>query len=67
MELKLTREQAEDLEGLLETSLRELSSEIAATDNMDYRAGLRTRRVHLAEVAETLGLLLRDTAAEHDH
>lgn len=64
MELKLTKEQAEHLESLLDAYLRDLSSEITATDNPEYRAGLRVRRARLAEVAETLGVLLRRDTAE---
>ena len=38
MHLELTIEQAQALNRLLEQSLRELSHEIAATDNAEYRA-----------------------------
>ncbi len=64
MELKITKEQAEHLEGLLDSYLRELSHEIAATDNPEYRKRLRARRTRLAEVAEALGLLLGTASAK---
>jgi hypothetical protein len=64
VELELTREQAAHLERLLDAYLGELSHEITATDNPEYRAGLRTKRARLAEVAEALGLLLRGAEAE---
>ena len=64
MDLKLTREQAAHLEELLDAYLRELSSEITATDNPGYRAGLRARRASLAEVADALGLLVSSAPAE---
>ncbi len=64
MELKLTREQAAHLEDLLDAYLRELSSEITATDNPGYRAGLRARQANLAEVADALRLLVRSAPAK---
>ncbi|HCU91890.1 MAG TPA: hypothetical protein DHU96_03805 [Actinobacteria bacterium] len=67
MELKLTKEQAGHLESLLDSYLRDLSHEITATDNPEFRAGLRARRARLAEVAETLGLLLRGGPAEPEN
>jgi stress response protein YsnF len=59
MNLELTKEQAEELADLLDISLRNLSSEIADTDNRGYRAKLVARRERLAEVAAALGALLR--------
>ena len=56
MELKLTKEQAEHLESLLDSYLRDLSHEITATDNPEFRAGLRARRAGLAGVAGAPGL-----------
>ncbi|HXX90857.1 MAG TPA: hypothetical protein VEI83_11620 [Acidimicrobiales bacterium] len=50
MELTLTQEQAEELAVLLDAALRELSHEIAATDNAEFRAGLRARRDRLAAI-----------------
>ena len=64
MELKLTREQAAHLEELLDAYLRELSSEITATDNPGYRAGLRARRASLAQVPAALGHLLSSAPAD---
>ena len=64
VELKLTREQAEELEGLLDGYLKHLGYEITATGNPEYRAGLRVRRARLPEVADTLGFLLRGAPAQ---
>jgi hypothetical protein len=64
VELKLTKEQAEELDGLLYGYLKHLGYEITATGNPEYRAELRVRRARLAEVANTLGLLLKDAPAQ---
>jgi hypothetical protein len=58
MNLVLTHEQAEELQGVLVLTLRDLSHEIAATDNAGYRAGLVDRRQSLTHVADELGRLL---------
>jgi len=50
MELTLSTEQAEELHRLLDDTMSELSHEIAATDNADFRAGLRERRDLLASI-----------------
>ena len=64
MNLRLTREQADDLAGLLAMCLRDLSAEIADTDNPDFRGELKARRDRLAQVTEELrGLLGAGTAA----
>jgi hypothetical protein len=55
MHLELTMEQAQALDTLLEKSLRELSHEIAATDNAGYRADLSRYRDRLAQAKEVLG------------
>lgn len=54
MHLELTDEQASDLGDLLRSSLSDLSTEIAATDNAAYREGLRARRVSLEGVLASL-------------
>lgn len=54
MNLALTAEQAEELQGVLLVTLRELTHEIAATDNAWFRAGLVARRERLAELNDTL-------------
>jgi hypothetical protein len=54
MNLTLTREQADELQGVLQVALRELTHEIAATDNAGFRAALVARRARLAELNETL-------------
>jgi len=66
MHLDLTREQAEDLEALLSVSLSELSHEIAATDNAEYRAGLVARRERLHAVMEATAHLLVPASALPD-
>lgn len=54
MQLDLTDEQANDLRELLRTSLGDLSTEIAGTDNAAYREGLRSRRASLEAVLTLL-------------
>jgi hypothetical protein len=54
MQLTLTREQASDLEEILAETLRDMSHEIAATDNAHFRAGLRDRRRRIEAIAEIL-------------
>lgn len=63
MHLELTTEQAQALNTLLEQSLRELSHEIAATDNAGYRADLSEYRERLVEVSGALGLRLTGAPA----
>ena len=58
MNLTLTREAATELDGALAGLLRELSHEIADTDNAGYRRELLTRRELLSDVAGTLHRLL---------
>jgi len=55
MRIELTDEQAADLRELLQETLGDLSSEIAATDNAAYREGLRRRRASLESVLDLLG------------
>lgn len=50
MLVELTEEQCAELQQLLESSLGDLSSEIAGTDNPEYREGLRHRRAVLESV-----------------
>ena len=52
MKLDFDREQAEEVEALVAVSLRELSHEIAATDNASYRAQLVQRRNRLRAVKD---------------
>ncbi|MDE3086663.1 MAG: hypothetical protein KGJ77_07840 [Acidobacteriota bacterium] len=54
MNLALNDAQAEELHLLLEHGLRELSHEIAATDNALYRVDLVERRRLLADVSSHL-------------
>ncbi len=50
MHIELTVEQCAELQRLLESSLGDLSTEIAATDNHEFREGLRERRRVLESV-----------------
>jgi hypothetical protein len=50
MLVELSEEQGAELQELLESSLDDLSTEIAGTDNADYRQGLRQRRSVLESV-----------------
>jgi hypothetical protein len=50
MLVELSEEQGAELQKLLENSLDDLSTEIAGTDNADYREGLRQRRSLLESV-----------------
>ncbi len=54
MQLMLTGEQASDLEEILAETLRDMSHEIAATDNAHFRAGLLDRRRRIQAIAEML-------------
>ncbi len=55
MTLQLSDEQAAELRSLLDAALRDLSHEIAATDNADFRSGLRQNREVLESVRHGLG------------
>lgn len=55
MKLELTDAQAVVLRDLLEESLREMSHEIAATDNAAFRARLAERRSALEHMVVALG------------
>lgn len=50
MLIELTEAQCAELQRLLESSLGDLSTEIAGTDNAEYREGLRQRRTVLESV-----------------
>jgi hypothetical protein len=50
MVLELSETQCAELQKLLEGALGDLSSEIADTDNAEYRQGLRERRAVLEAV-----------------
>ncbi|HYA68472.1 MAG TPA: hypothetical protein VED63_07050, partial [Acidimicrobiales bacterium] len=54
MELQLSNEQAGELRSLLDATFRDLTHEISATDNAEYRAGLRGRRDLLATIRSQL-------------
>jgi len=50
MDIQLDEDQARELRTVLEEVLRDLSSEIADTDNASFRAGLEHRRRILRQV-----------------
>ena len=50
MVIELTEEQCAELQRLLEETLGDLSTEIADTDNPQYREGLRQKRAVLESV-----------------
>ena len=50
MLIELTEVQCAELQRLLESTLSDLSSEIADTDDAEYRDGLRDRRTVLESV-----------------
>lgn len=50
MHIELSDDQSAELQGLLESALGDLSTEIAGTDNAEYRQGLRQRRTVLESV-----------------
>ena len=52
--LKLTAEEATSLRELLDGALRDMSMEIADTDNPEFRKGLRDTRDHLQRVLAAL-------------
>jgi hypothetical protein len=54
MRIELTEAQQGELRELLRATLADLSSEIADTDNVTYRSGLRERRVILESVLTLL-------------
>ncbi|MCL4423727.1 MAG: hypothetical protein M1115_11345 [Actinobacteria bacterium] len=55
MELQLTDEQAAELKAILDETLRNMSSEIADTDNPSYRDLLNLRRDNTKAIREKLG------------
>jgi hypothetical protein len=54
MQIELSEAQGAELQRLLESALGDLSSEIADTDNAEYRQGLRDRRSVLESVLSQL-------------
>ena len=55
MELQLTDQQAEVLREVLDGAFRDLRSEIAATDNAEFKRELREREAVLREILDLLG------------
>ena len=64
MTLELSHEQASELAGLLDGALRDMSHEIAATDNAGYRSELMERRRLLNEVADALQAIVPSYSLE---
>jgi hypothetical protein len=62
MLMELTEAQCEELQGLLESTLGDLSAEIADTDNPEYRDVLRDRRSVLESILFQLDNPPRDGA-----
>jgi hypothetical protein len=54
MQLTLTDDEATEVRDLIDGSLGDLSSEIAATDEPTYRLGLKARRIRLQSVRAQL-------------
>lgn len=55
MQLELTDEEADLLRQILDVTVRDLSPEIANTDNASYRRGLLDRREHVRALLDRLG------------
>src|SRR5579872_5255762 len=62
MHVIMTGDQGAELHALVMESLREMSHEIAATDNSQYRARLLARRQSLQAAATSLSVSLGDDA-----
>ena len=54
IQLDLSRQEAETLVAILEHELSDLSYEIANTDSLDFRDGLRKKKAVLSKVLEEL-------------
>ena len=54
IQLTLTTEQAATLRDILDAYVSDLSMEIAHTDRLDFRVGLKRRKAIAAEVASRL-------------
>jgi hypothetical protein len=61
VDIELTEAQCAELQRLLENALGDLSTEIAGTDNAQYREGLRERRAVLESVLYLLDNPPRDS------
>lgn len=54
MQISLDDEEADELRAVIDDALRDLSHEIADTDNASFREGLRERRARLLRVKTEL-------------
>lgn len=54
MKLELSASECHTLIELLESTLSDLSVEIADTDTFDYREGLKSKRAELIDIMERL-------------
>lgn len=52
--INLTETQRDELAALLASTISDLGMEIAETDRLDYRNGLKDRRQHLRRVLDQL-------------
>jgi hypothetical protein len=55
VQLELTQDDAELLQEVLDSVVRDMSSEIADTDDFEYRRGLDARRDRLRALLEQIG------------
>jgi hypothetical protein len=60
MQIEITDDEAALLRELLDVTCRDLSYEIAATDNSTFRAGLRSRRDAFSRLLDAVGGPLED-------
>lgn len=58
MQIDLSFDEAQELRQLLDSTLGDLSHEIAATDNRSFRSDLRERRVRLLAIRDSLGAMV---------
>jgi hypothetical protein len=65
MKLELTPEQVSELAKVIDSTLRDMSYEIAATDNSRFRAGLVAHRNVLRAVADALPAGASEEQPEH--
>jgi hypothetical protein len=54
MQLELTADEADDLRQLLDSTISDLSPEIADTDNFEYREALQAKRDRLRGIRSRL-------------
>jgi hypothetical protein len=67
MLLTLTQDQGSELAGVLAETLKEMSHEIADTDNPRYRAGLVARRRTMQDIAAAIAAGLASSEPDGRH